>query len=42
MIRWEEPLTIEEQQAQGAMGPADFLAHFKNTGGKVQGVARRK
>lgn len=31
----EAPKTIEEQWAQGALSPADFLEHFKRTGGKV-------
>ena len=38
LIRWEPPLTIEEQWNQGAMGPADFFARFKKTGGRVNGA----
>lgn len=31
---FKPPLTIEEQWAQGAMGPADFLAWVEATEGK--------
>jgi hypothetical protein len=30
-------LTVEEQWAQGAMGPADFLGWVKSTSGKKAG-----
>ena len=30
----------ERQWKQGAMNPAEFLAHYKRTGGKVEGVGR--
>lgn len=33
---WERPLTTEEKQQAGAMGPEDFLEHFKKTGGKLR------
>ena len=33
--RWEKPLTMEEKLQAGAMGPAEFLQHFKKTGGKL-------
>lgn len=32
---WEKPLTYEEKLNAGAMGPADFLEHYKRTGGKL-------
>jgi hypothetical protein len=34
-IGWEKPLTMEEKLEQGTMGPADFLRHFKQTGGRL-------
>lgn len=38
MIGWEEPLTVEEQWREGAMGPADFLAHYEKTKGRAGAV----
>lgn len=32
---WEKPMTTEEKIAGGAMGPEDFLRHYKMTGGKL-------
>jgi len=32
---WERPLSTEEKQKAGAMGPEDFLSHYKKTGGKL-------
>lgn len=32
---WERPKTMEQNLAAGAMGPEDFLHHFKQTGGKL-------
>ena len=34
-LEWEKPLSYEEKIAAGAMGPEDFFAHFKSTGGKL-------
>ena len=36
-LGWEAPKTLEQQWAEGAMGPADFLDHYRRTGGKLQG-----
>ncbi len=32
---YEKPLTGEEMIQQGAMGPADFFEHYKQTGGRL-------
>lgn len=32
---WTKPKTASEMLAQGAMGPEDFLEHFKQTGGRL-------
>jgi len=34
-LGYERPKTVEQQWAEGAMGPAEFAAHFKQTGGKL-------
>lgn len=34
----KKPLTMKEEIAQGAMGPEEFMEHFKMTGGKIEGV----
>lgn len=34
-IGYKKPMTVEEQWEAGAMGPGDFLEHFKRTGGKL-------
>jgi hypothetical protein len=34
-VGYERPLTLEEQYDRGAMGPAEFLHHYKATGGKL-------
>lgn len=33
---WQAPVTMEEAIKQGAMGPMEFLEHFKKTKGKVR------
>lgn len=40
-LGYEPPKSVEQQQAEGAMGPADFARHFQATGGKVEGVGPR-
>lgn len=35
-VGYEKPMTMEEKIAQGAMGPLDFLNHYRATGGKIQ------
>jgi hypothetical protein len=37
-IGYEAPKTAEQEWAEGALSPADFLEHFRRTGGKVEGV----
>lgn len=39
MTGYEEPLTVEEQWARGAMNPEEFVKHAEQTGGYVAGVA---
>ena len=39
-VGFEPQLTIEEQWAQGAMGPEDFAAYYQKTGGRVDGLPR--
>lgn len=35
-VGYEKPLTMEEKIEQGAMGPLDFLHHYRKTQGKLQ------
>ena len=37
----EFPKTIEEQRAEGAMGPEEFMRFVDATGGKIPGVRQR-
>lgn len=37
-LGFEPPKTVEQQWAEGAMSPADFLAHFQATGGRIEGM----
>jgi hypothetical protein len=39
-LGYEPPKTIEQQWAEGAMNPADFAAHSRVTGGRVEGIGR--
>ena len=34
----KKPLTMQEEIAQGAMGPAEFAEYYKQTGGRLEGV----
>ena len=34
-----QPSTAAQHQAHGAMGPAEFMEHFKRTGGRVAGLS---
>ena len=37
-LGYEAPKTADQQIQEGAMGPEDFLAYSKKTGGKVDGL----
>lgn len=37
-LKIKKPLTMEEEIAQGAMGPAEFAEYAKRTGGRIEGV----
>lgn len=34
----KKPLTMQEEIANGAMGPEEFAEYYKRTGGRLEGV----